>query len=138
MKKLFSLLLLLSISFSNTSAQNKTYHRKTSRSRTYSKKNIKYGTASFYARKFNGRKTASGDRYNSTQYTAACNVFPMNTWIRVTNLKNNKSVIVIINDRLRSKSKRLVDLSKDAAKKLGYAGTGLAHVRVEVLRGYKP
>ena len=138
MKKLFLFLLLLSISFSNVHAQKKTHHRKTTKAGTSAKKNIiKYGTASFYAKKFNGRKTASGDIYNSTKYTAACNVLPLNTWIKVTNLKNNKSVIVIINDRLHAKNKRLVDLSKDAAKKLGYTGRGLTRVKVEVLPDFQ-
>jgi rare lipoprotein A len=134
MKKLFLIPVLLSFSLSNLHAQKKTHHNKTIRSGTSAKKSIiKYGTASFYAKKFNGRRTASGARYNSTKFTAACNVLPLNTWIKVTNLKNQKSVIVIINDRMHAKNRRLIDLSKDAAKKLGYTGRGLARVKVEVL-----
>ncbi|MBD0332276.1 MAG: septal ring lytic transglycosylase RlpA family protein [Chitinophagaceae bacterium] len=100
---------------------------------TKNKLKIYYGTASYYADKFNGRKTAIGDTYNSTKMTAACNILPLGTWIRVTNLKNKKSVIVRINDRLHPKMKRLVDLSKAGAEKLGYIRVGLAKVKVEVL-----
>lgn len=94
---------------------------------------IKYGIASFYAQKFNGRRTANGDIYNSLKYTAACNVLPLGIWVKVTNLKNNRSIIVYINDRLHPKNNRLVDLSKAAAEKLGYVSRGLTKVKVEVL-----
>lgn len=92
-----------------------------------------YGTASYYADKFNGRPTANGEMYSSTKMTAACNVLPLGTWIRVTNLTNNRSVVVRTNDRLHIRMKRLVDLSHVAAEKLGYLGRGLTKVRVEVL-----
>ena len=94
---------------------------------------IKYGTASFYAHKFNGRLTANGNTYNSLKYTAACNVLPLGIWVKVTNLKNDRSIIVYINDRLHPKNKRLIDLSKAAAEKLGYVSRGLTKVKVEVL-----
>jgi rare lipoprotein A len=138
MKKLFLIPLLLSMSFSAVHAQKKAHHLKTTRAANSTRKTIiKYGTASFYAKKFNGRKTANGDIYNSKKYTAACNVLPLNTWIKVTNLKNKKWVIVIINDRLHAKSKRLVDLSGNAAQKLRYIGRGLTRVKVEVLPDYQ-
>jgi rare lipoprotein A len=92
-----------------------------------------YGTASYYADKFNGRETANGEVYNSTKMTAACNVLPMGTWIRVTNLSNNRWVIVKTNDRLHARMTRIVDLSRVAAQKLGYIGKGLTRVKVEVL-----
>jgi len=97
-----------------------------------------YGTASYYADKFEGRKTANGDVYDPDNLTAACNVLPLNTWIKVTNLKNNKSVLVRTNDRLHPKMNRLVDLSKAAAKILGYTNSGLTRVKVEVLGKMKP
>ena len=62
-----------------------------------------------------------------------CNVLPLVTWIRVTNLSNNRSVIVKTNDRLHIRMKRIVDMSRAAAEKLGYIGKGLTKVRVEVL-----
>lgn len=101
------------------------------------KAKVYFGTASFYAEKFNGRKTANGEIYNSDKYTAACNVLPLGTWIRVTNLRNKKSVIVKTNDRLHVRMKRVVDLSYAAAEKLGYTRRGLTQVRVEVL-GKRP
>ena len=98
---------------------------------------IKYGIASFYANKFNGRKTSNGDIYNSEIYTAACNVLPLGTWVKVTNLRNDRSVVVQINDHLHPKNKRLVDLSKTAAVKLGFVAYGITRVKVEVLGSLK-
>lgn len=92
-----------------------------------------YGTASYYADKFNGRETANGDHYSHYKMTAACNKLPLNTWIRVTNLRNKRTVIVQVNDRLHPRNPRIVDLSRMAAEKLGYIGSGLTQVKVEVL-----
>lgn len=97
------------------------------------KAKVLYGVASFYADKFNGRATANGETYDGKKMTAACNRLPMGTWIRVTNLKNNRSVIVKTNDRLHPRMNRVVDLSRAAAEKLGYIGRGLTQVKVEVL-----
>jgi rare lipoprotein A len=77
-----------------------------------------YGVASYYADKFNGRKTANGEIYDSQKMTAACNVLPLGTWIRVTNLSNNRSVIVKTNDRMHARMKRIVDLSIVSGKKM--------------------
>lgn len=92
-----------------------------------------YGQASFYANKFNGRKTASGEIFNQKKMTCACNVLPLGTWIKVTNLRNGKSVIVKINDRIHPKMKRITDLSRSAAEKLGYVSKGLTRVKVELV-----
>jgi rare lipoprotein A len=92
-----------------------------------------FGTASYYADKFNGRETANGEIYDGKKMTAACNVLPMGTWIRVTNLSNHRTVIVKTNDRLHARMTRIVDLSRTAAEKLGYIGKGLTKVKVEVL-----
>ena len=97
-----------------------------------------YGVASYYADKFTGRKTATGASYTHNGYTAACNVLPLGTWIRVTNLKNDRKIILQVNDRLHAKNNRLVDLTKTAAGKLGYIKSGLARVKVEVLGKKKP
>src|SRR5215213_3002906 len=93
-----------------------------------------YGTASYYADKFNGRPTYNDEIYDSKKMTAACNVLPMGTWIRVTNLSNNRWVIVKVNDKLHARMTRVVDLSRVAAEKLGYIGKGLTRVKVEVLK----
>ena len=92
-----------------------------------------YGRASFYSNKFNGRKTATGELFSQLKFTAACNSLPLNTWIQVTNLRNGKIVVVKTNDRLHPKTKRLVDLTKAAAKKLGFVAAGLTRVKVIVL-----
>lgn len=92
-----------------------------------------YGQASFYANKFEGRKTASGEIFSQKKLTCACNVLPLGTWIKVTNLRNGRTVIVKINDRIHPKMKRIVDLSKAAANKLGYTSRGLTRVKVELI-----
>ena len=101
------------------------------------KNNVKpkayFGIASYYADKFIGRKTATGATYSHAKATAACNILPLGTWIRVTNLRNKKSVIVQVNDRLHPKNKRIVDMSRSGAEKLGYIGRGLTQVKVEVV-----
>ena len=103
-----------------------------------SKPKILYGTASYYSNSFNGKQTANGEIYSHKKMTAACNVLPLGTWIKVTNLRNGKSVVVKTNDRLHSKMKRVVDLSREAADKLGYVKSGLTRVRVEVIDKKKP
>lgn len=97
-----------------------------------------YGTASYYANFFEGRQTANGEIFRQDRLTAACNVLPLNTWIRVTNLVNGRSVLVKVNDRMHPRMKRVVDLSRAAAIKLGFIHAGLAKVRVEVLGKRKP
>jgi rare lipoprotein A len=94
---------------------------------------VQYGTASFYADKFEGQKTANGEIFTQKGMTAAHNSLPLGTWIRVTNLSNKRSVLVKVNDRLHHRNPRLVDLSKSAAKKLGYTDKGLSKVRVDVI-----
>ncbi len=94
---------------------------------------VKYGIASYYAKKFEGRKTYTDAIYDSKLLTAACNVLPMGTMVKVTNLKNDKTVVVEINDHLAKTNKRLIDLTYAAAKKLGYIGRGITKVKVEVL-----
>lgn len=103
-----------------------------------SKPKIIYGTASFYANSFNGRKTANGETFSQKKMTAACNLLPLGTWIRVTNLRNGRSVLVRTNDRLHTRMKRVVDLSRSAAEKLNYVKSGLTQVKVEVLGKKKP
>jgi rare lipoprotein A len=94
---------------------------------------ILYGLASYYGKGFHGKKTASGEIFNENKLTAACNVLPLGTWVQVTNLKNKKVVVVKITDRLHVRMRRIADLSKAAAKKLGYIKQGLTRVKIEVL-----
>lgn len=93
----------------------------------------KAGIASFYNDKYQGRTTTSGESYDKNDLTAAHNSLPMGTRLRVTNLKNNRSVIVKVNDRLQHSSKRLIDVSKKAAKELGFISAGLTKVKIEIL-----
>jgi len=91
------------------------------------------GNASWYGPGFHGRKTANGERYNQNDLTAAHKKLPFGTKVRVTNLNNNKSVIVRINDRGPYVRGRIIDVSKEAAKELAMLGSGTAPVRVETL-----
>jgi rare lipoprotein A len=141
MKKYFQVFLLavFSVLLNNVNGQTHKSHadRTIGQRRPVKKTHAVYGVASFYSKKFDGRKMTNGEIYRADKYTAACNVFPLNTWIKVTNLKNDRSVIVKIKDRMNRKNKRLVDLSYSAAKKLGYLSRGLTRVKVEVLKNYK-
>lgn len=89
------------------------------------------GKASWYGRKFHGKKTATGERYNMYAMTAAHKTLPLSSYVEVTNLKNNRSVIVRINDRGPFHGNRVMDLSYAAAKELGIqrAGTGSVQIR---------
>lgn len=88
------------------------------------------GTASFYGRKFEGRRTSSGERYRHDSLTAAHKTLPFGTRVRVTHLSSGKHVMVRINDRLPMRSKRIIDLSGKAAQTLNMIRAGLAKVEV--------
>lgn len=92
------------------------------------------GRASWYGPGFDGRKTASGEKYDQYAMTAAHPTLPMPTFVRVTNTENGRSVVVKINDRGPFKDGRIIDLSKAAAEKLRIVGSGTARVRVTVVR----
>jgi len=100
------------------------------------KKGVQRGYASWYGGKFHGRKTANGETYNMFAMTAAHRTLPFDTWVRVTNLENGKSVVVRINDRgpFKDKKRRIIDLSLGAAKELDMLETGVVEVRLEILR----
>ena len=99
---------------------------------------VQYGIASYYANKFEGRKTYTDEIFSQEKLTGASNTLPMHTWVRVTNLRNHRSVIVQINDKMHPRNRRLIDLSRAAAAQLGFAGRGLTRVRVDVLGRKKP
>lgn len=107
------------------------------KTKTGKNKKIFYGQASFYSNKFQGRKTANGEIFDQKKMTCACNVLPLGTYIKVTNLRNGRTVVVKTNDRLHPRMKRIVDLTKAAATKLGFVSSGLTRVKVEVI-GKKP
>lgn len=91
------------------------------------------GKASFYADKFEGRETASGEIYNHNKATAAHRKLPFNTKVKVTNLNNNRSTIVRINDRGPFIRGRIIDLSQSVADELGALESGIIEVTIEVL-----
>ncbi len=99
---------------------------------------IDTGVASFYDNKFEGRRTANGEIFTQKKLTAASNTLPLNSWARVTNLSNGRSVMVKITDRMHHRNRRLIDLSRSAASKLSFTGKGLTRVKVEYLGKKKP
>lgn len=97
------------------------------------------GVASWYGRKFHGRRTSLGERYDMYTMTAAHKTLPLPSYVRVRNLKNNRTVVVRVNDRGPFLHKRLIDLSYAAAYKLGMLGSGTTEVEVMVITpGFKP
>ncbi|HEY0895091.1 MAG TPA: septal ring lytic transglycosylase RlpA family protein [Sphingobacteriaceae bacterium] len=96
-----------------------------------SRKVTETGKASYYANKFNGRKTASGERFRNSKLTAAHKTLPFGTTVKVTNLRNGKSVKVRINDRGPFVPGRIVDLSARAARKIDLHTEGVGKVKVQ-------
>ena len=111
--------LFLIIGLNQANAQNKSY--------------VKTGIASFYADKFEGRTTANGEIYYHAKRTAAHRTLPFGSIVKVTNLENNKYVVVRINDRGPFVDNRIIDLSKSAAKDLGFVKKGLTKVKIDVV-----
>ena len=91
------------------------------------------GPASWYGPKFHGRTTASGEPFDMDDLTAAHRTLPFGTRVRVTNEANGKSIIVRINDRGPFHGKRVIDLSRKAAKSIGLMSRGVGPVKIEVL-----
>ncbi len=95
------------------------------------------GKAAWYGKKFNGRKTASGQRFNAGLLTAASNTLPFGTLVKVTNLKNKKSVTVRINDRGPKQADRIIDVTRAAAARLGMLKSGIVDVELKVVGNAK-
>jgi len=91
------------------------------------------GIASYYADEFNGRQTANGEVYDMHTLTAAHRTLPFNTTVKVTHLQTGESVIVRINDRGPFKDDRVIDLSLEAAKRIGLIAKGTGPVRLDVI-----
>ena len=115
-----SLMCFVSVSLAKVNQQDDTKPRKD-------------GIASFYSDKFHGRTTSSGESYDKNDLTAAHNTLPLGSVLLVTNLSNNQSVVVRVNDRLSKSNKRLLDVSKQAAKQLGFIRSGHTKVKIEIL-----
>jgi rare lipoprotein A len=89
------------------------------------------GVASYYGKQFHGRKTANGEKYNMNALTAAHRTLPFGTQVKVTNLANERSVVVRVNDRGPFIRGRIMDVSLEAARRLQMVGAGTARVRLE-------
>jgi rare lipoprotein A len=98
---------------------------------------VETGVASWYGEEFHGRPTSSREIYDMNDLTAAHRTIPFGTYVMVTNLVNDRSVVVRINDRGPFVKGRILDLSYAAARVLGLVGPGTARVRLEVLRGFQ-
>ncbi len=98
-----------------------------------SKKPYEVGTASWYGEYFEGKPTASGEPYNMYELTAAHPTLPLGTYVKVTNLRNRRAVVVRINDRGPVVEGRIIDLSYGAAKVLKFQAQGLQRVRLDVV-----
>ena len=94
---------------------------------------VEKGIASWYGKKFHGRKTSNGETYNMYAMTAAHKTLPMNTWVQVENLDNGRVIKVRVNDRGPFVTGRIIDLSYTGANKIGMVGPGTARVRVTAL-----
>jgi rare lipoprotein A len=94
---------------------------------------VQTGKASYYADKFEGQPTASGEKYKASKLTAAHKTLPFGTKVKVTNLVNNESVIVTINDRGPFVEGRIIDVSKEAAERLSFFNQGTTEVRIEIV-----
>jgi rare lipoprotein A len=94
---------------------------------------VQEGVVSWYGAQFHDRKTASGERFDSGAFTMAHPRLPFGTMVRVTNLRNGRSVVVRVNDRGPFVGKRIADLSQAAASEIGMMHRGLARARIEVL-----
>jgi rare lipoprotein A len=105
---------------------------------TFAQTETDKGTASYYANTFQGKKTASGEKYDKNKYTAAHRTLAFGTKLKVTNLSNNKTVIVMVNDRGPYAKQRLIDLSYVAAKEIGMINQGIAQVSIEVITVENP
>ncbi len=92
-----------------------------------------YGTASFYASKFQGRRTANGEKFHHDSLTAAHNSLPFGTLVKVTNRNNGNWIIVRVNDRMSPKARHLIDLTKSGAKALDFVKQGHTYVSLEVI-----
>ena len=96
------------------------------------------GLAAYYSRRLQGGRTASGERFNNGALTTAHQTLPFGTRARVTNLRNNKSVVLRVNDRGPTQPNRVIDVSRAAAERLGFVRAGLTEVKIEVIGVPKP
>src|SRR5947207_13442286 len=119
---------------SATNRSNLTQASKEARYKARKAKPYQIGTASWYGDYFQGKPTASGEPYNMYDLTAAHPTLPLGSWVRVTNLRNGRAVVVRINDRGPVVPGRIIDLSYNTARVLQFKSQGLQLVRLDVVR----
>ena len=110
-----------------TGLQRARTHTSTAKSKSY-----EVGTASWYGEDFQGKQTASGEPFDMEDFTAAHPSLPLGTYVKVTNLRNGKAVVVRINDRGPVVDGRIIDLSYNAARALGFEARGVQKVRLDL------
>ncbi len=141
LKTIISSIIIISF-LSNCAGISKPIIKDTSSStiKTYPQKepkavgDIQYGVSSYYAEKFHGRRTANGEIYDMYGVSGAHQTLPLNSTVRVTNLENNKAIILKVNDRGPFIKNRIFDCSYGAAIKLDFVSQGTAIVKVEVIK----
>ena len=119
---------LLFLAACNTTSSDPSVTGSISQNRIATSASMQKGTASWYGPGFHGRRTASGERFNSGAMTAAHRSLPFGTKLRVVNEKNGRSVVVRVNDRGPFARNRIIDLAKGPAQELGLTSTGTAYV----------
>ena len=141
---LISLLILMLYSCTASPRYNSSTDKKVTNNNTKKSSNTKKSTvnrnkreykgiSSWYGKDFHGNLTANGEVYDMYGITAAHKEFPLNTWARVTNLDNDKSIILRINDRGPYVGERILDCSYGAAKKLDFLDKGTANVKINII-----
>ena len=119
---------------SKNNNSSKTYKPKKTNEESINRNKMEYkGVSSWYGKDFHGNLTANGEVYDMYGITAAHKEFPLNTWARVTNLANDKSIILRINDRGPYVGDRILDCSYGAAKKLGFLEQGTTNVKINII-----
>ncbi len=118
----------------HTPSSKRSHHSASAAAAPRTARKSQAGSASYYANRFHGRKTASGRPYHKDAMTAAHRTLPLGTWVRVTSVRNNRSVVVQINDRGPYYGGRIIDLSRAAATELDMIHSGTARVHLEILK----
>lgn len=135
MVRLFSLIILLTLGLINCAGSNKIVSTEFVMKQKVpdSVGDIQYGISSYYAEKFHGKRTANGEVYDMYGISGAHQTLPLNSIVKVTNLENNKELVIKVNDRGPFMKDRIFDCSYGAAVQLGFISNGTAIVKVEVI-----
>lgn len=135
-KTILFIILILLLCVISACAANLQYSTKSDSTKTgkYYNGQVLQGQSSYYGKKFHGRKTANGEIFDMHKLSAAHRFLPFGTVVEVTNMSNNRSVRLHINDRGPFVKNRILDLSYAAARKLGMIGSGVADVKIRIIQ----